>query len=156
MIRDLISRLTKALFERSVPARRNHKARIKLWFDPDGNSDPSIGLGKQTFILGETVDISRTGIGFVAPSIRLKEKYLVGQDRLLNVEIELPNGTVFLRAVGCRYEKVGKDVSSEKFLVGITISKLIGSDKETFETFLKLGPRRLHSAARALELGIDR
>ncbi len=155
MIRELISRFSKALFERTTPARRSYKAPIKVWFEPDGNSDPSMGSSGQNFILGETVDISRTGLGFVSATIRLKEKYLVGQDRLLNVEIDLPNGTVFLRAIGRRYEKVGANISVEKFLVGATISSLTGTDKEIYEAFLRNGTRASKVAARNLELGID-
>ncbi|MEQ1643962.1 MAG: hypothetical protein ABL959_11000, partial [Pyrinomonadaceae bacterium] len=141
MIRELITRFNRSLSERMVSARRHHKAPIKIWFDPDVNSESNRATARQSCILGETVDISRSGIGFIVPFIRLKEKYLVNQERPLNVEIDLPNGKVFLRATGKRYEKVGADISVEKFLVGATILSLTGSDKETYETFLRNGTR---------------
>lgn len=155
MIRELINRFSRTLRGQVVPARRHHKAPVKVWFDPDVNTERAREAARSACILGETEDISRTGIGFVVPVIRLKEKYLVGQERALNVEIDLPNGKVFLRALGCRYEKVGVHISVERFLVGATITSLEGTDKEIYDTFLKYGPRRLKNAARAVELGAD-
>lgn len=155
MIRELITRFNRSLSDRMVPARRHHKAPIKIWFDPETHSERAIEAARAACILGETVDISRTGFGFVVPFIRLKEKYLVGQERMLNVEIDLPNGKVFLRAIGRRYEKVGQHVSTERFLVGVQITSLVGQDRETYETFLKNGNRGMKAATRQLGLGID-
>jgi PilZ domain len=155
MIRELITRFNRSLSERMVSARRRHTAPLKVWFDADVNSERAQELARSACILGETVDISRSGIGFLVPSIRLKEKYLVGQDRNLNIEIDLPTGKVHMRAIGRRYEKVGIHISTERFLVGAEIMGLNDVDKENYETFLKNGNRRLKAAARELELGID-
>ncbi len=155
MIRELITRFNRSLSDRMVPARRNHKAPIKIWFDPEVHSERALEAARAACILGETVDISRTGFGFVVPFIRLKEKYLVGQERMLNVEIDLPNGKVYLRAIGRRYEKVGQHISTERFLVGVQITSLAGQDRETYETFLKNGNRGMKAATRQLGLGID-
>ena len=43
-----------------------------------------------------SVDKPLTGVGLLMPAIRLKEKYLAGQDRVLNIEIDLPDGKVQL------------------------------------------------------------
>lgn len=153
MIRELIAKFNRSLTESMVPSRRNHKAPIKVWFDPDVNSERGREAARSACILGETVDISRTGVGFVVPMIRVKEKYLVGHDRNLNVEIDLPNGKVFLQAVGRRYEKVGAD-ASERFLVGVCITNLTGQDKEIYETYLKRGNRSTRTA-RTIELKAD-
>src|SRR6188474_2761460 len=103
MLRELINRFNRSLSERMVSARRRHRAPIKVWFDADGNSELARERARAACVFGETVDISRTGIAFVVPSIRVKEKYLVGQERNLNIEIDLPNGKVNLRAIGRRY-----------------------------------------------------
>lgn len=128
---------------------------MKVWFDPDSNTERALHLAKTQCILGETVDISRSGIAFIVPSIRTQEKYLVGQERGLNVEMDLPTGKVQMRVIGKRYEKVGMHISTERFLVGAQIESLTGADKEMYETFLKAGPRRMKGTANALELGID-
>jgi hypothetical protein len=154
MIRELITKFNRTLSERMVSSRRRYTAPIKIWFDPDLNTDRSREAARAACILGETVDISRTGIGFLVPAIRVKEKYLVGHDRNLNVEIDLPTGKIYLRAMGSRYEKVGGNVSAERFLVGARILSLSGADKENYETFLKKGSRGVKRTG-SLELGID-
>src|SRR6266404_9262501 len=142
MIRELITRLNRSLSERMISSRRGHKAPLKVWFDPEMNTELSRERARAACILGETVDISRTGIAFLVPSIRVKEKYLVGHERNLNIEIDLPTGKVHLTAVGRRYEKVGVHISTERFLVGAHILNLTGVDKENYETFLRNGNRR--------------
>lgn len=148
-------KLNRSLSDRMVSSRRRHTAPVKVWFDPDVNTERARDIARAACILGETVDISRTGIGFLVPSIRLKEKYLVGQQRNLNLEIDLPTGKVLVRAIGCRYEKVGMHISTERFLVGAQILTLAASDKEHYELFLKNGNRGMKQAAGTLELGID-
>ncbi|MBP9109716.1 MAG: hypothetical protein KBF83_09195 [Pyrinomonadaceae bacterium] len=155
MIRELISRFSRSFSERTVSNRRHFAAPVRVWFDPETNTERSRDAARSACILGETMDISRSGIGFIVGFIRLKEKYLVGHERPLNIEIDLPNGKVFLRAIGRRYEKVGANISAEKFLIGATILSLTGTDKEIYETFLRNGTRGLKIAARNLELGTD-
>lgn len=155
MIRELISKINRSLSERMVSSRRHHKAPVKIWFDPDVKSERALDIARADCLLGETVDISRTGIGFLVSSIRVKEKYLVGHERMLNLEIDLPTGKVFMRVIGRRYEKVGVHISTERFLVGAHIIELAGANKEMYETFLKYGNRRTKGSAASPVLGID-
>ncbi len=155
MIRELISKFNRSLSEHMVAARRRHAAPIRVWFDPDSNTERSRESARSACVLGETVDISRTGIGFLVPSIRVKEKYLVGQDRNLNVEIDLPTGKIRLTAIGRRYKKVGVHISSENFLVGADIRALTGADKQNYESFLSDSARGVKVPAATLKLGID-
>lgn len=137
-----------------VSSRRRHTASIKVWFEPERNTERDQELAKSACILGETVDISRTGIAFLVSSIRLQEKYLVGQERGLNIEIDLPNGKVHLQAIGRRYEMVGMHTSAGRFLVGAHILKIDSDDEEAFLQFLT-NRRKSRKAAGSLELGID-
>ena len=140
MIRRLISKLNRSLSEKMVPARRRYTAPVKVWFDPDINS--------------ERHRLSRSGIGFLAPSIRISEKYLVGHDRPLNIEIDLPNGKVRMTAIGRRYKKGGAGPSDDRFLIGAQISSYGPGSEEAYLHFLKNG-RRSRKTAGELELGID-
>ena len=155
MLRELINKFNRSLSERMVSARRRHTASMKVWFDPDTNTERSAEQARTACIFGETVDMSRTGIAFLVPSIRVKEKYLVGHERALNVEMDLPTGKVYLRAIGKRYEKVGMHISTERFLVGAHILSLTGQDRENYETFLRDGTRRRKGAAARVELTVD-
>ena len=137
-----------------VSARRRYTAPIKVWFDADVNSERSRETAMKACIWGETVDLSRTGFQFVATSIRVNEKYLVGQERNLNIEIDLPNGKVRLHAVGRRYKKVGQHVSTERFSIGAQITGFVDGDEKRYIDFLTNG-RRARKVAGKLELGID-
>ncbi len=154
MLRKLISKLNRSLSESMVSSRRRHTAPVKIWFEPEIRSERTRELARSACILGETFDISRSGIAVVVPSIRLKEKYLVGHERVLNVEMELPTGKVSMQVMGKRYEKVGLHISTERFLVGANIISLVGDDKENYESFLRRGHRGTRRAG-SLELGID-
>ncbi len=155
MIRELISKLNRSWSDRSIAPRRRHAAVMKVWFDPDSNTELARQSARAACIFGETLDISRTGVGFLVPAIRLKEKYLVGQERSLNIEIDLPTGKIQMKAIGCRYEKVGVHISTERFLVGAHITSLEGADRENYEAFLKRRNLGARSATASLELGID-
>jgi hypothetical protein len=153
MLRELINKFNSSLSERMVSPRRTHTAPMKVWFDADMDSDRSREAARAACIFGETVDISRTGFSFLVPSIRAKEKYLVGHDRNLNIEIDLPTGKVNLRAIGKRYEKVGIHISTERFFVGVHIVSLTGEDLENYESFLQSGGTK--PRARGLQLSAD-
>ena len=154
MIRKLVTQLNRSLSKRLVSARRRHTSPVKIWFDPDSNFGQSQSEAMNACILGESVDFSRSGIAFLVSAIRVNEKYLVGQQRTLNVEIDLPNGKVKLRVLGCRYEKVGLHDSTDRFLVGAEIREFDFGSEEAYLHFLKNG-RRSRKAAGKLELGID-
>ena len=155
MIRELISKFNRSMSERMVSLRRHQKAPIKIWFDPDIKSERALEAARADCVLGNTVDISRTGIAFLVPSIRVKEKYLVGHERMLNVEIDLPAGKINMRVMGKRYEMVGEHSTTERFQVGAHIVEVAGESKENFNTFLRRNNGKTSSVTGGLELGID-
>ncbi len=152
MLRAIAEKITGLFTEASHSLRRKHNLPIKVVFEPTYSTG---GLGREQeniYISGETYDISKTGVGFIVQSIRVRENYLVGQDRRLNAEIDLPNGKVQMKIVGRRYEKVGVHLSTERFLVGAEIVEMSKDDREVYEHFLKYGKRR-KAGAPSLEMG---
>lgn len=153
MIRKLIAKFNRSITERVVSPRKKFEVPIKIWFEPEKNS------GKLTFplenlvITGETQDLSRSGIAFIVPSIRIKENYLVGEERILNAELDLPDGKVRMQIVGRRYEQVGEHISTSRYLVGAKITQMSREDYEAYELFLRYGNKRKKGS---LELGIDK
>ena len=137
-----------------VSARRRQTSPIKIWFDPEMNTELAQERARNACVIGETVDISKSGIGFIVPSIRVKEKYLVGQLRALNVEIDLPTGKISMRLIGRRYEKVGQHISTERFLIGAEILELRGADREAYESFLKRPAQRVPKTTGEVRVGI--
>lgn len=104
-------------------------------------------------IVGETKDLSRSGVAFIVAAIRIQENYLVGEGRILNAELDLPDGKVQMQIVGQRYEQVGQHISTARFLVGAKITQMSKENREVYEYFLRYGNKLKKGS---LELGIDK
>ena len=90
MIRSLVTKLTGLIAERSHSPRKKYAAPVKLWFERESGRLIHTSTADGLFMSGETIDLSKTGIGIMVSGIRMKEHYIVGQNRVLNVEIDLP------------------------------------------------------------------
>ena len=153
MIRKLVTKLTGLVAERSHSARKKHNAPIKISFQPLQSTGRLHSPAENLYISGETVDLSETGVGFIVSAIRVKENYLVGQDRILNAEIDLPSGKVSMKLIGRRYERVGIHLSAERYLIGAEITSITEADREAYTHFLRYGIRRQKAPAPGLEMG---
>jgi hypothetical protein len=139
--------------ERVVAPRYKHAVPIKLSFEPNKCKDKSDAPPKFIYVTGETFDLSSSGIGFIVASIRVKEFYLVGENRPLNVELDLPNGKVSMKVIGRRYEQVGLPVSTARYLIGASIEEISDESREAYNEFLRLGVKK-ENASR-LRLRVD-
>jgi hypothetical protein len=155
MLRELISKFNKSIAKSVVSFRKAHNAPIKVWFEPDRATGRLETSAESISATGETIDLSKTGVAFLVNSIRIKEKYLVGQDRLLNAEIDLPSGKVRMQMLGKRYERVGQHISVEKFLVGAQITRMTADNREAYDQFLRYAGRRKKGAEGNLGLEVD-
>ncbi|MEO8072904.1 MAG: PilZ domain-containing protein [Acidobacteriota bacterium] len=153
MIREFFAQFNKTLAKRVVSSRYSYQVPIKLTFEQENKTGrlkmPKIPL----YINGETKDLSQSGIGFMVSSIRLQENYLVGEDRVLNAELDLPNGKISMKVVGRRYEQLGEPTSSGKFLIGAKILEMSDEHKEFYEHFLINGGKL--TQGKVLKFGVD-
>ena len=153
MLRNLFAQFNKSLAKRVVCSRYLFEVPIKLTFE-QGNKTGRLQLPRvPLFIKGETKDLSQSGIAFMVSSIRLQENYLVGEDRILNAELDLPNGKINMKVVGCRYEQLGEPSSVGKFLIGAKIVEMTTESRDFYEDFLRNGNKR--TQAKLLKLGVD-
>jgi hypothetical protein len=153
MIRKLISRFNRSFAERMVATRRKHQVPVKIWFEPEKGAGKLKQSAENLFMSGETQDLSATGVGFLVSSIRLKENYLVGQNRVLNVELDLPGAKVRMQVIGQRYEQVGIHIYTSRYLIGASICQMEEADREVYEHFIQHGDARKKGS---LALGIDK
>jgi hypothetical protein len=107
-------------------------------------------------IIGETRDMSETGISFVVPAVRIREHYLVAEERTLLAEVELPDGRVSMTIQGLRYDPLEFADSTAKYLIGAAIRNIQKSDLERYREFLKHSVRKNGSKAAALQLNITK
>jgi hypothetical protein len=153
MIRELVTKLSSVFERNSHNLRKKCDAPVRISFEPvktTGNLHITMdGLS----ISGEAVDLSKTGIGFIVSSIRVKEFYLVGQERKLIVEVDLPAGKIKFKAIGRRYNKFGQHLSNEKYFVGAEIVDIQGRDKQLLDEYIRFGVTRPRTSAASLETG---
>ena len=153
MIRELVTKLSGVLQRNTHDIRKKCDAPVRISFEPvrtTGNLHKTMeGLA----LCGEAADVSKSGIGFIVSSIRIKEFYLVGQDRRLIVELDLPAGRIKFKAIGRRYIRFGQHLSAEKFFVGAEIVEISGRDKQLYDDYLRFGFKAVKSPSTSLELG---
>ena len=154
MLRKLIAKLNSSMAERVVPVRHKRQVPIRLRFEPNGDSERLNAPPKIVFITGETADLSCSGIAFIVSSIRIKEEYLVGEGRVLLAELDLPNGKVSMKIVGQRYERVGEQVSTARYLVGASIREISDENRKIYNDFLRLSDKKGNTGS--LRLGVNR
>lgn len=138
MLRNLIAKFNRSMSARVASVRYRREVAIKLSFEPTGKTG-KLDLTKNLFIAGETADLSGSGIAFTVASVRIKENYLVGEGRVLNAELDLPNGKISMKVVGQRYELIGEHLSTERYLIGASIVQISDENRAAYEEFLRLG-----------------
>ncbi|HLA95117.1 MAG TPA: PilZ domain-containing protein [Pyrinomonadaceae bacterium] len=153
MIRSLITKITGLIAERSHAPRKTYAAPVKISFERVNIRGIHTSTADGVFMSGETMDMSKTGISFMVSAIRIKENYLVGHERILNIEIDLPRDKVKMQVIGRRYEREGIHESAERYLVGAEIVNISEEDREAYEHFLRHGATRRRAAAPSLEMG---
>ena len=141
--------------ERSAPKRYDYESPVSISFQSftsNGKPNPSARLS----LRGNTQDLSLNGIAFIVPSIRLREYYLVGENRLLDVEMSLPSGKIKMQVIGRRYEQFGDEHSSTtSYMIGASIEEISDEDRKSYEDFLHTGCK-MEVKAGALKLEPDK
>lgn len=153
MIRSLVTKITGLIAQRSHATRKKYAAPVKISFERVNNSGIHTSTADGVFISGETVDMSKTGISFMVSAIRVKENYLVGQERVLNIEIDIPREKVRMQVIGRRYERENIHESVERYLVGAEIVHISDADAEVYDHFLRFGAKRRRATSPGLEMG---
>jgi hypothetical protein len=153
MLREIANRFTKVIAERRAAPRKKVSVAIRVRFAPVSGSVGHLKNAEKLQLSGATYDISTCGIGIIVPSIRFDQNYLVGQDRLLIVEMDIHDRTVIMKVVGRRYEEIGEHLSVKKFLVGAEIVEMAPTDRAAYEYFLKNARKLGKKLGDVLELG---
>lgn len=156
MIRNLAVKISRVFAEKSHAARIKCSVPIKITFDPLKTAAKMRSPLPSLFISGETYDVSTTGIAFIVSSIRVKEHYLVGQDRALIAELDVSGRKITMKLIGKRYERVGIHLSMEKYLIGAEIIDISDGDRKEFDKLISQSRSPFKKAAKpAFELGIE-
>jgi hypothetical protein len=142
VFRSIVGRLNESVRGYLKPRRRNSRLPIIVSIQPNIQTKSLLKnelaaryaeKKRNLSTAGETFDISEGGISFIVPFIRLGEHYLVSEGTTLNLQIELPEGQLNLKAVGCRYEQIDIESTSGRFLVGARIIGMSEKDRSMFQ-----------------------
>jgi hypothetical protein len=85
---------------------------------------------------GHTVDISANGMALIVPAIRIGEHHLVGENRNLSVNLELPVGPVEMQVTPVRYEALERHESETGYLMAVKIVTMSVEDRAKFSEYV--------------------
>ena len=87
---------------------------------------------------GHTCDLSVDGLGLILPAIRIGDRYLVGEDHTLRINVKLPDASARLYGVPVRYERLEDDGQPNRgFLVGLRLTETHDPDYALYSEYLK-------------------
>ncbi len=85
---------------------------------------------------GHTSDISDNGLALIVPQITLAEHHLVGENRSLNVKLQLPTGPIDLVGMPVRYERFEEGEAETGYLIAVKIVSMPDADRERFSQYV--------------------
>lgn len=85
---------------------------------------------------GHTFDLSANGMALIVPAITLGEQHLVGENRSLKVQLELPVGPVEMQAVPVRYERLDEHNSETGYLIAVKIVGMSEADRARYAEYV--------------------
>jgi hypothetical protein len=91
---------------------------------------------------GHTLDVSPNGVSLIIPKITLGEHHLVGENRSLNVKLELPGGPVEMQVMPIRYESLEEHETETGYVIGAKIVGMADQDRAKFTEYVSTLPGR--------------
>ena len=134
LARSLVSQLRRFVGDRRHATRK----KVRLGFTLSlvapavklNGSRPGAGLK------GHTIDVSMKGIALVVPTILLGEHHLIGENRKIKVQLELPQGPVEMQVLPIRYESLEEHKTETGYLIGAKIVEMTETDRERFAEYV--------------------
>ncbi len=136
LIRSVVSRLRIYVKDR----RRSPRLSVRLLFslsvcrDPNGN-----GSHRARHLKGHTRDLSKNGLALNVPQIHLDGHHLAAEGSELELRLELPGGTVPMRVVPRRYERLDESELGCTYLMGVRIVHIDEEDRKRYLSFMAEG-----------------
>ena len=134
LTRAFVSRLRQYMGDRRHSQRRTVRLNFRLSLaSPARNLN---GSRRISSVEGHTLDISETGLALIVPAITLGEHHLVGENRSLQVKLELAEGSVEMQVAPVRYERLDEHKTETGFLVAVRIMSMTDEDRASFLNYL--------------------
>jgi hypothetical protein len=132
--RAIVSRLRQYMGDRRHSRRLNVRLLFRLSLtSPAKNLN---GTRRIRSLEGHTLDLSEKGLALVVPAITLGEHHLIGENRSLNVELQLPGGPVEMQVAPVRYESLQEHKTETGYLIGVKIVAMPAEDRARFSEYI--------------------
>ena len=154
IIRQILSKVNVFVLSRRSAPRFERRIPITITLASEKTNGCREAKKEVLSIKGETKDLSESGIAVFVESIRLREHYLISEDRVLNAELELPNGSLKMQIVGVRYEQFDMHTSVAKYLIGAKITCIEPAAMEIYKEYLRSGDKVKSRELPVLELDV--
>jgi hypothetical protein len=132
--RSLVSLLRRLLGDRRHGKRQ--RARLAFTLSLASPLNKLNGARKSAALKGHTRDVSVNGVALIVPSILLGEHHLIGENRKLNVKLELAQEMVEMKVVPIRYESLEEHETETGYLIGARIVEMSKTDRERFTQYV--------------------
>ncbi|HEX8560150.1 MAG TPA: PilZ domain-containing protein [Pyrinomonadaceae bacterium] len=129
LLRTIAGRLRELVGNRRRAPRRAVRLPVFVSLLDAGPGAPPAGVA------GHTRDASDSGVALVLPSIRVGDRYLVGDGVTLRLTLKLPDASARLYGTPVRYERLEPERPDENFLVGVRLHD--DGDRATLAEYLK-------------------
>ncbi len=142
LIRSFAARLRRFARDRRHANRRHVRLAVSLAIQ-----DPKTGevIRSAGALEGYTRDISPGGLSVIVPAIRLGDHYLAGENRVLQITLQLPAGSVLIHAAPVRYHKLDEEETDEAarthYLIGARIITIGDAERARLVEYLERGDR---------------
>ncbi|MEO7970499.1 MAG: PilZ domain-containing protein [bacterium] len=134
LARSLVSHLRRFVGDRRRTKRQ--RARLAFTLSLAAAAIKVNGARQSAALKGHTLDVSVDGIALIVPSILLGEHHLIGENRKLNVKLELPEGMVEMKVAPIRYESLEEHETETGYLIGARIVEMSETDRARFTQYV--------------------
>lgn len=133
-LRSIVTRLRARVADRRSAPRRPLRLPCTV-FIHDARHDGAPAGRREPRLEAFTRDLSSTGVGLVAPAVRVGERYLT--DSPLRLVLEHPTGPLELTAAAVRYEQLDETGDERGYLIGLRITSMSDADRARYERHLQ-------------------
>jgi hypothetical protein len=134
LTRAIVSRLRQYVGDRRHSTRRN--VRLTFSLSLATVSKDLNGTSRTSSMSGHTQDLSAEGLALVVPAISLGDHHLVGENRILNIKLELPGAPVVMQVTPVRYERLDERASETGYMIGVKITGMREEDRARFADYV--------------------
>ena len=124
--------------------RRSKRRTVRLPFTLSITSSTKAlnGTRRVSTLNGHTLDLSAGGLALIVPSITLGEHHLVAENRRLDVKLDLPTGSVEMKATPVRYESLDEHETETGYLIAVQIAEMTEEDRAKFAAYFSSLPQQ--------------